>query len=65
MNLGEVLFAGETVRQRLQWLGVKAKIEIPLSGTGFNVNVRQNTLRIEHLPELANGCGKCLERTLL
>ena len=33
----------------MQWLGVKAKIEIPLSGTGFNV--RQNTLHIDNLPE--------------
>ena len=30
-------------------LGVKAKIKIPLSGTGFNV--RQSTLHIDNLPE--------------
>ena len=42
-------FQARSVEFPVQWLGVKAKIEIPLSGTGFNV--RQNTLRIEHLPE--------------
>ena len=35
--------------KKIQWLGVKAKVEKPLSGTG--VNVRQTTLRIENLPE--------------
>ena len=43
------LLKQEVWSSRLQWLGVKAKIEIPLSGTGFNV--RQNTLHIENLPE--------------
>ena len=46
----EGLLKQEVWSSRLQWLGVKAKIEIPLSGTGFNV--RQNTLHIEHLPEI-------------
>ena len=45
----EGLLKQEVWSSRLQWLGVKAKIEIPLSGTGFNV--RQNTLHIENLPE--------------
>ena len=45
----EGILKQEVWSSRLQWLGVKAKIEIPLSGTGFNV--RQNTLRIENLPE--------------
>ena len=45
----EGLFKQEVWSSRLQWLGVKAKIEIPLSGTGFNV--RQTTLRIDNLPE--------------
>ena len=45
----EGLLKQEVWSSRLQWLGVKAKIEIPLSGTGFNV--RQNTLRIDNLPE--------------
>ena len=45
----EGILKQEVWSSRLQWLGVKAKIKIPLSGTGFNV--RQNTLRIENLPE--------------
>ena len=45
----EGILKQEVWSSRLQWLGVKAKLEIPLSGTGFNV--RQNTLRIENLPE--------------
>ena len=45
----EGLLKQEVWSSRLQWLGVKSKIEIPLSGTGFNV--RQNTLHIENLPE--------------
>ena len=45
----EGILKQEVWSSRLQWLGVKAKIEIPLSGTGFNV--RQTTLRIENLPE--------------
>ena len=45
----EGLLKQEVWSSRIQWLGVKAKIEIPLSGTGFTV--RQNTLRIENLPE--------------
>ena len=40
----EGILKQEVWSSRLQWLGVKAKIEIPLSGTGFNV--RQNTLRM-------------------
>ena len=45
----EGLLKQEVWSSRIQWLGVKAKIEIPLSGTGFTV--RQNALRIESLPE--------------
>ena len=45
----EGILKQEVWSSRLQWLGVKAKIKIPLSGTEFNV--RQNTLRIENLPE--------------
>ena len=45
----EGILKQEVWSSRLQWLGVKAKIEIPLSGTGFSV--RQTTLRIEQLPE--------------
>ena len=43
------LLKQEVWSSRIQWIGVKAKIEIPLSGTGFTV--RQNTLHIESLPE--------------
>ena len=59
----EGLLKQEVWSSRLQWLGVKAKIEIPLSGTGFNV--RQNTLHIWQLAKLANGYWKCLEGTIL
>ena len=45
----EGLLKQEVWSSRVQWLGVKAKIEIPLSGTGFTV--RQNTFHIENLPE--------------
>ena len=45
----EGLLKQEVWSSRLQWLGVKAKIEIRLSGTGFNVG--QNTLHIENLTE--------------
>ena len=37
------------LKQGVQWLGVKTKIEIPRTGTGFSV--KQNALHIEHLPE--------------
>ena len=45
----EGLLKQEVWSSRVQWLGVKTKIEIPLTGTGFTV--RQNTLHIENLPE--------------
>ena len=43
----EGLLKQEVWSSRVQWLGVKTKIEIPLTGTGFAV--RQNTLHIENL----------------
>ena len=43
------LLKQEVWSSRVQWLGVKAKIEISLSGTGFTV--RQNTFHINNLPE--------------
>ena len=56
----EGILKQEVWSSRLQWLGVKAKIEIPLIQRQANYLAYRKLAR-----ELAHGHRKCLERTLL